>query len=244
MPTTTNYGWTTPADTDLVKDGAAAIRTLGSSIDTSVKSLNAGTTAGDIDYYTSATAKARVAIGTNGQVLTSNGSVPSWQAAASGGMTLISTTTLSGASITLSSIPSTYNSLVMVVRNFLPATDSATLRLRFNGDSTANRHFTQQNFGGVGASTYDSTFVQITEVADSAVTQGLCYVTIPDYANAATWKQCFVTAASNEPTIGSTILRNWIVMGNYNQTTALSSFSLLPSTGNFTSGTVLLYGVK
>ena len=22
MPTTTNYGWTTPADTDLVKDGA------------------------------------------------------------------------------------------------------------------------------------------------------------------------------------------------------------------------------
>jgi hypothetical protein len=30
MATTTNYGWTTPDDTDLVKDGAAAIRTLGS----------------------------------------------------------------------------------------------------------------------------------------------------------------------------------------------------------------------
>jgi len=55
MPTTTNYGWTTPADTDLVKDGAAAIRTLGSSVDTSVKSLSPGTTAGDIDYYTSST---------------------------------------------------------------------------------------------------------------------------------------------------------------------------------------------
>ena len=40
MPTTTNYGWTTPADTDLVKDGAAAIRTLGSGADTSVKALN------------------------------------------------------------------------------------------------------------------------------------------------------------------------------------------------------------
>jgi hypothetical protein len=36
MPTTTNYGWTTPADTDLVKDGALAIRTLGSAIDTTV----------------------------------------------------------------------------------------------------------------------------------------------------------------------------------------------------------------
>jgi hypothetical protein len=59
MATTTNYSWTTPDDTDLVKDGAAAIRTLGSSADTTVKDLNPGTTAGDIDYYTSSTAKAR-----------------------------------------------------------------------------------------------------------------------------------------------------------------------------------------
>ena len=36
MAPTTNYGWTTPDDTALVKDGAAAIRTLGSSIDTSL----------------------------------------------------------------------------------------------------------------------------------------------------------------------------------------------------------------
>lgn len=36
MATTTNYGWTTPDNTALVKDGAAAIRTLGSSIDTSM----------------------------------------------------------------------------------------------------------------------------------------------------------------------------------------------------------------
>ena len=36
MATTTNYGWATPNDTDLVKDGASAIRTLGSSIDTTV----------------------------------------------------------------------------------------------------------------------------------------------------------------------------------------------------------------
>jgi len=36
MATTTNYGWTTPDDTSLVKDGASAIRTLGSAIDTSL----------------------------------------------------------------------------------------------------------------------------------------------------------------------------------------------------------------
>jgi hypothetical protein len=44
MATTTNYSWTTPDDTDLVKDGAAAIRTLGSSIDTSLVNLLGGTT--------------------------------------------------------------------------------------------------------------------------------------------------------------------------------------------------------
>jgi hypothetical protein len=44
MATTTNFGWSTPDDTSLVKDGAAAIRTLGSSIDTSFVDLKGGTT--------------------------------------------------------------------------------------------------------------------------------------------------------------------------------------------------------
>jgi len=58
MATTTNFGWTTPNDTDLVKDGAAAIRTLGSGIDTSLVDLKGGTTGqilskatnADLDY--------------------------------------------------------------------------------------------------------------------------------------------------------------------------------------------------
>lgn len=44
MATTTNFGWETPDDTDLVKDGAAAMRTLGSAIDTSLVDLKGGTT--------------------------------------------------------------------------------------------------------------------------------------------------------------------------------------------------------
>ena len=44
MPTTTNFGWTTPADTDYVKDGANAIRTLANGIDTSLVDLKGGTT--------------------------------------------------------------------------------------------------------------------------------------------------------------------------------------------------------
>ena len=43
MATTTNFGWTTPDNTDLVKDGASAIRTLGSGIDTSFVDLKGGT---------------------------------------------------------------------------------------------------------------------------------------------------------------------------------------------------------
>jgi hypothetical protein len=44
MATTTNFGWSTPDDTSLVKDGAAAMRTLGNSIDTSFVDLKGGTT--------------------------------------------------------------------------------------------------------------------------------------------------------------------------------------------------------
>lgn len=41
--TTTNFGWTVPQSTDLVKDGATAISTLGSGIDTSFVDLKGGT---------------------------------------------------------------------------------------------------------------------------------------------------------------------------------------------------------
>jgi len=44
MASTTSFNWETPDDTDLVKDGAAAIRTLGNSIDTSMTDLLGGTT--------------------------------------------------------------------------------------------------------------------------------------------------------------------------------------------------------
>ena len=44
MATTTNFGWTTPDNTGYVKDGALAIRTLGSAIDTSMAELKGGTT--------------------------------------------------------------------------------------------------------------------------------------------------------------------------------------------------------
>jgi hypothetical protein len=82
MATTTNYGWTTPDDTALVKDGASAIRSLGTSIDTTTKNLNPQTTTGAIAYR-SATSDVNTSlpIGTAGQVLTVNSgaTAPEWK---------------------------------------------------------------------------------------------------------------------------------------------------------------------
>jgi hypothetical protein len=95
MATTTNYGWTTPNDTDLVKDGAAAIRTFGSSVDTTTKNLNPSTTLGDIEYRSAtANVNTRLPLGTAGQVLkvNSGATAPEW-ATDSSGMTNPMTTT-------------------------------------------------------------------------------------------------------------------------------------------------------
>jgi hypothetical protein len=95
MATTTNYGWTTPDDTALVKDGAAAIRTLGTSVDTTTKALNPSTTLGDIEYRSSTpNTNTRLPLGTAGQVLkvNSGATAPEWSSD-NAGMTNPMTTT-------------------------------------------------------------------------------------------------------------------------------------------------------
>ena len=243
MATTTNYSWTTPDDTDLVKDGAAAIRTLGSSADTTVKALNPGTTAGDIDYYTAATTKARVGIGTAGQVLTVNSgaTAPEWQTLNAGGMTLISTTALTGASITLSSIPATYIHLQLVITNYLPATDNTPLKLRFNSDT--NSRYKDGTSTTNNSQAFNATSIDLFAYQDSAASDGLMITDIYDYTNATTWKFTSTQVIWNNNTTpaNSDMYR---IFGMYNQTGAISSLTLFPNTGNFTSGSVKLYGVK
>jgi hypothetical protein len=51
MATTSIFGWTTPDNTDLVKDGASAIRSLGSAIDTSVGSITTRDVSGTTDTF-------------------------------------------------------------------------------------------------------------------------------------------------------------------------------------------------
>jgi len=138
MATTTNYGWTTPDDTALVKDGASAIRTLGSSVDTTTKALNPSTTLGDIEYRSStANTNTRLAIGSTGNVLTVAGGVPSWAAPAGGGKMLQViegrlTTTFSTSSTSYSDLglsatitPSSASSRIMV-QVYIPAIQMTT----------------------------------------------------------------------------------------------------------------------
>jgi hypothetical protein len=52
MASTTNYSWSTPDDTALVKDGASAIRTLGSSVDTTLFNITNGKNTGLVPIST------------------------------------------------------------------------------------------------------------------------------------------------------------------------------------------------
>jgi hypothetical protein len=98
MATSPIYSWPEPDNTDLVKNGALAIRTMGDAIDTTMGTMVAKTiidAKGDIIAGTAADTAARLAVGTNGQVLKANSATATgleW-AADSAGMTNPMTTT-------------------------------------------------------------------------------------------------------------------------------------------------------
>jgi len=196
---------------------------------------------------TAASTPGVLAVGSNDQVLTADSSTSTglkWAAPVSGGETLISTTTLSGGSVVLSSIPATYNAIKLVIRNFKPATDNSWLCLRLNGDTNArySNYRTDQDNSGTSADGFpDSQFYLARN--DNSVANGLCVVQFNDYANAVTWKLGNGFGFTINPTT-TTQINPFNKLFTYNQTTAISSVTVFPDSGNFTSGEVLLYGVK
>jgi len=85
MATSPNYGWLEPDNTDLVKNGALAIRTLGNAIDTTMATMtpkSTVTTKGDLVAATAASTPARLAVGNNGETLVADSSTTTglrWQ---------------------------------------------------------------------------------------------------------------------------------------------------------------------
>ena len=295
MATTTNFGWETPDDTDLVKDGAAAIRTLGQSIDTSLMDLEGGTTgqilaknsatdmdfvwttpnpgditevtagvvisgggtsgavtvtnsmataittAGDLIKGTGSGTFNRLGLGSTSQVLTVVAGAPAWATPTSGGMTLISTTSLSGSSTTISSIPSTYKNLIINIVDHLQVTSNGNFSMAVNGAATSNNYF---NFNTCAGSFNDgqNTTAKLNggQLVYTGGGESNWNIYIDNYASSTAYKSwmsngAFYSINSRYDTSQT--------FGNYTASTAISSLTFATSAGTFT-GSVLLYGVS
>lgn len=252
MATTTNYGWDTPDDTDLVKDGAAAIRTLGSSIDTTTKALNPSTTLGDIEYRSStANTNTRLGIGATGTILTVAGGVPTWAAAASTGksFTLLNTggTALTGAtSVTVNGI-SGKDTIYVIVVDASAANAEAQIQLRLNEDSGTNYNYAGQQLTATatystsafsGTNAIGATQMPIAKIsgATTSIVHGGFMV---QGANSTGIKTVDVTGAG-EPTGNN---QNTIInfKGVYLGTSTISSITIRSNSGNLDGGTVYVY---
>jgi hypothetical protein len=162
--TTPNFGWAVPTSTDLVKDGAVAIETLGDSIDASLVDLKGGTTGqvlakasgtdmdfswtaidplvildakGDLITATAADTPARLAVGTNAQVLTADSTTATglkWAtpAAGGGGMVFLNRTTFTNAAtVDIDYFSSSYYNYMVVFEEITAATSTDDIFMRF-----------------------------------------------------------------------------------------------------------------
>ena len=197
---------------------------------------------GDLIVATAADTVSRLAVGSNDQVLTADSTTATglkWATASAGGMTLLTSGTLSGASVALTSISGSYKDLRLIIKNFKPATDSASMNMRINNDS--NSRYANPVTGGTG--TFGATEWDPIAANDDTVAYGFTIIDIYDYANTTTWKTAFTRAWGTDPTT-TTSYNLRLRYSIYNQTTAITELNLFPNTGNFTSGNYYLYGVN
>ena len=252
MATTTNYGWTTPDDTALVKDGASAIRTLGTSIDTTtynnsllpiVKTIVDAK--GDIIVATAADTVSRLAVGANDTVLVADSAQATgvkWATPAAGSLTLLSTTTLSGATVTISSISQSYKTLFMLITGVTNASGTGVFRIAPNNTTTISTSFVVV---GTAIEEEQATYIKLTGTGAS----GSLYTSadnsfsgfIYNYTSTTAFKPFFISGGYQVPAPGQ---RGTISTGHITTNTAISSLVFSNPAGNLSTGTVLLYGVN
>ena len=205
------------------------------------------TTKGDL--YTFSTVDARLAVGANDTVLTADSAEATglkWATPAAGGMTLISTTTLTGASVSLTSIPQTYTDLRLVIRDFYPATNDATIVMTFNADTSGNYTYVRTRSTSTsvsenaGASNFPfndrSTQQTNTDTNARAVVNIYDYATALDQVSDGIFVYFTTGSVTAVVTFGLTYFPS--------TSAAITSIELAPNSGNFGGGTALLYGVK
>jgi hypothetical protein len=252
---TTNYGFIMPTPTDLVTDLPADFGVFGQAVDTQMlTNANAAIAKtivdakGDLIAATAADTPARLAVGTNGQVLQADSTAATglvWATpAGGGGMTSIATGSLSGATTTISSISGSYKNLQLVLNDFYPSTGTA-LQFKFNSitDYSTLKLANQTNDGGLDtygekASTIIHSGLNNVKATDN---NNACIVNFYDYAN----------TSSNKvgEMISSYYSDNTFYQTNFQVFTAkssgaITSIDIKVGAGTWSGGTYTLYGVN
>jgi hypothetical protein len=204
---------------------------------------NPMTTTGDTIYSSSGSTPARLGIGSTGQVLTVAAGVPSWATAAGGGgMTLLSTTNLTGATVTISTINQTYNNLYVLIENVYPTVDTY-VNMTANSDTTSSNY--QASLIGLrnGAMAFRPDNINLHAYGiDNTNKTNLIVLNLFNYAGS-TYK-CWSSYASIYGDSTSPFFVNSFGNTIWYDSTAISSLTFTVTGASFSGGTVKIYGVK
>ena len=202
------------------------------------------TTAGDLIVANGNASVTRLGIGTNGQFLSSNGTTATWvNGPSSGSLTLISSTALSGTSVSLTSIPGTYKGLNIQITNpthNASVSSQERIDFRFNSDSAANYYI---NTFTTSSNTSPNNEIFVSPAINSTTLNTYCNFWLWGYAGSTikTWENYSSGFNSN-----GSVNVNRVSYGIWNSTTAINSIEVRAGqfSNTFTGGTVNLYGVN